>query len=189
MQQALLSESAMDKLRQDSDAAFWETGLNRAELNAFYANGVAFTIDPSRVEDTITGAIQQSVPHIQELTYFGHIDNWSNVFDYLMEHDTGVLKSINPRISAFDGRVLQLAGSTGAASIGLALQSAFVLIEPLGAAANSLDRASEAQIVAHVLTHASYFVHPPGDGMKVCWLCALKSQDHSFAAAEHLGRR
>ena len=105
-------------MRQDSDAAFWETGLSRAELNSFYANGVAFTIDPSRVEDTITGAIQQSVPHIQELTYFGHIDNWSNVFDYLMEHDVGVRKSANPRISAFDGRVLQLASASGAAPIG-----------------------------------------------------------------------
>ena len=91
---------------------FWETGLRRQGLSACFINGNQVAIDPSRIDDSVFGGIQEAIPQIQQLTYYGHIDNFVNIFDYLMDQK-GVSRSINPEISQFAGRVLPLAATSG----------------------------------------------------------------------------
>jgi hypothetical protein len=106
-----LTNPAYDRLRLESDSIFWSTGLRRSEAIEYFMNGARHTLDPSRIQESIHAALQETIPRIQELTYYGYIDNFANILDSLMAQDVALVSSFNPQILKFSGAVLPMSAT------------------------------------------------------------------------------
>jgi hypothetical protein len=102
----LLTDASFDRLRSESDSAFWSTGLQRESSRYFFANGVRHIIDSADVEGSVLAALQEAIPKIQELTYHGILNNFVNILDTLMAREDSLQSTLNPSIGDFTGKTV-----------------------------------------------------------------------------------
>ncbi len=105
-----MSNSKYDKLRLEADKFFWSTGLDASNSGFFFLNGIKYNSDLPQLANTVTQAIQTIVPTVQQLVYYGHMQNFQQPLDVLMSNSHTVA-TVSQKWGKFKGRVLSLAAA------------------------------------------------------------------------------
>jgi hypothetical protein len=106
LQERLFNQAKYDKVRADADSTYWSTGLFRMDDSLFFLNGARYTLNQANPEESVLGALHENVQQIQELTYYGYLNDNMDIFDTLVSMKENLRATLNSDISSFAGERL-----------------------------------------------------------------------------------
>ena len=95
----------------ESDAFAWATGAYLSKDKRFFLNGQSVVYTKGGLESAILQAVNEATGRIQETVYYGQLQNWMNVLDFLMDNTGGVTNRLSQSLSISSAPLLDFTGS------------------------------------------------------------------------------
>ena len=95
----------------ESDAFAWTTGAYLSKEKRFFLNGQSVVYSKTNLEGAIHQAVNEATGRIQETVYYGQLQSWMNVLDFLMDNTGGVTTRISQVQSTSSAPLLDFSGS------------------------------------------------------------------------------